>query len=178
MIARRRLTLALILIAAVPAVSAQIARSLLSHVGSSSFWIDVPSGWTANTQAAKKHDAVFVLLPAGANSMDASTSITCRYYKNMVQTVAMHRYKRLPSRQGAQFVQLSLTGDADPRISVEEIRGTKFPPAAVAFIPLGSDVLSIEFRAPVEEAYQRDLGAFLDMIESYEEAETEATQRR
>jgi hypothetical protein len=43
-------------------------------------------------------------------------------------------------------------------------------PCSVAFIPLGSDVLSMEFRAPGADAFQRDVGAFLEMLESYQDA--------
>jgi hypothetical protein len=169
--ARGGLVLALLLIASIPAAPAQSPGAVLSHVGSSSFWIDVPPGWTADADAASKSDAVFVFVPTGATGKNVSMRITCRYYKDTVQTVAMHRTKRgtLSMDPTARFVELPSIDARDSRTIVEELHSNRYPSSANAYITLGSDVLVIGLGAASEESYQQGLEVFLAMLKSYRE---------
>src|SRR5688572_22635948 len=82
MIARRILLLVAVVIASVPVHSAQNDSSMLGIVGKSSFWLDVPAGWTADQQAAKRFGVVFVLVPPGANFNSAGVVIVGGSYKD------------------------------------------------------------------------------------------------
>ena len=177
-VGRRYLILTLILIASASTVAAQSSRPIFGHAGSSSFRIDTPTGWVADEEAAKYSDTVFVFVPIDAEDRTTGMSITGRYYKDTVPTVAMYRSKRffLQQDRAAQFVELPMIDATEPRISVEELRSQKFPPMASAYVPLGSDVLRINLSASAQEPYKRGMRAFLDMLKSYTEVQNGAAQ--
>lgn len=98
-------------------------------------------------------------------------SIVCRYYKDMVPTIARHRANRftLSRDPTAVVVELPTSDAGDARTVLEEIRSKKFPPSAAAFIPLESDVLWIQLRAPAEEPYKQGVNALREILKSYKE---------
>jgi hypothetical protein len=182
MIARRILLLAAVLIASVPALSAQSESSMLGYVGKSSFWLDVPAGWTADQQAAKRFGVTFVLVPPGTSFNNAGVVIIGGSYKGKTVEAAISQTKSqtLSQDAAAQIVELPSVEAGGTKMSVIEIR-TKViksqPLETIAFVSLGQDVLTITLSGLAEEPYSRVKGVFTDLLKSYKEAGIEVQVR-
>jgi hypothetical protein len=175
MIARRSLFFAAILIASASAFTAQSESSMLGYVGKSSFWLDVPTGWTADQQAAKQFGAIFVLTPPGTNFNSAGAIILGTSYKGKTVEAAIAQVKSKTSAQdpGAQITDLPAVDAGGTKMSLIEIR-TKViksqPFETIAFVALGQDVVVITLSGLAEEPYNRAGSVLTHLLRSYKEA--------
>jgi hypothetical protein len=175
MIAIRSLLLAAVLISSAPAFSAQSESSMLGYVGKSSFWLDVPTGWTADQQAAKNFGAVFVLVPPGTNFNSAAVIIIGSSYKGKTVADAIGQTKSgtLSKDPAAQIEERPSIEAGGAKMSLLEIRSKanrSQPFETIAFVALGQDVLVVTLSGLAEEPYNRGKGIFSTLLTTYKEA--------
>jgi hypothetical protein len=157
--------------AAAPAPAAQGETSILGYVGSSSFWIDVPAGWTSDPQTASKQKAIFVLMPAGSTFDAARALIIGSPHANLSVAEAMEKVKA-STRAGdpaAEITALPVLEVGKARFSLLEVRSPasgSHPFETIAFLPLQNNVAVITLRALAEEPHRQARGVLMDMLRS------------
>jgi hypothetical protein len=161
------IVLAASLAAAAPA--AQNETSILGVVGSSSFWVQVPPGWTSDPQTASKRKVIFVLTPSGATFDSASAVIIGSPYLNVSVAEAVEKVRAgtVSGDPAARITALPALEVGRTRISLLEIRSAASrtqPFATIAFMPLQNNVAVITLSALAEEPYRQGHGVLMDML--------------
>jgi len=180
--AGRTLLLAMILFSSIPALSAPHDSAMLGHVGKSSFWLNVPSGWVADQQAAMKFGAVFVLLPPGTTFNNAGAIIVGSSYqdKTVATAVSQTRAETLSRDAAAEIADLPSIDAGQVKISLLEIRSKtnrSQPFETIAFVALDQGVLLVTLSGLAEAPYKLAKGVFTEMLNSYEDAGMEIQQQ-
>jgi hypothetical protein len=165
------IVLAAALGAAAPVPAAQGETSILGYVGSSSFWIDVPDGWTSDPQTASRQKSIFVLMPVGSTFDAARALIIGSPYANLSVAEALEKVKAsIISRDpAAEITALPALEVGKTRFSLLEIRSSASssqPFQTIAFLPLQNNVAVIALSARAEEPHRQGRGVLMDMLRS------------
>jgi hypothetical protein len=138
-----------------------------------SFSVNVPAGWIADQQAAKRFGAVFVLVPPGTSFNNAAAIIIGSSYKGISVADAIEKTRsQTRSRDpAAQMTELPAVTVGTARFSVLEIRSKvgSQPFETVACVTLGQDVLVLTLSALAEVPYSRAGEIFTAMLKSYQD---------
>lgn len=169
MSAKRWLIAALLLVAPSQALPEESPRSLLGHVRSSSFLIDVPEGWKvawlaepAQSGDQQRRGRVFDITPVSTEAKHSSMFIHAEFLRNMVPSAARARWEGPISALSSELAPIEGLGSW---MLVESTTMRTF----TAYRSLGWDTLFIWFNAPNDALFAEAKREVIVMLRSYKE---------
>jgi hypothetical protein len=163
---------------------AQEPQSVLGYTKSTSFWVDIPTGWKADGATAQKHGAIFILLPGDATFDSSPYVIVASSFSGTTLAAAMQRDKdeflsQDPSMRISDLAPaVTAKGIAIP---LREFRSTALHQQGfeiVAYVAQDGDVVAITYSAQTQAQYKEGRPIFASLLKTFQDAKLKVQDLR